>query len=193
MRKVSTRFLFCLFLVLAVVGTCGNEAFGQGQVTGSITGIVTDQSGATIAGAKIIALNTVTNLKRETVSGSDGFYRFDLLPVGVYDVFAELEGFKKAVSSKISLSVNDVLRVDLKMEVGQVTEVVTIEGGPAAINTENSTLGRTVDNRTLTDLPVLSGAAGRNPLALAPLQAGVVAGGQVGPFSVNGQRAQSNN
>ncbi|HJP93778.1 MAG TPA: hypothetical protein VJ875_17595, partial [Pyrinomonadaceae bacterium] len=58
---------------------------------------------------------------------------------------------------------------------------------------ETSVVGRTVDNRTLNDLPILAGAGGRNPLQLAPLQAGVMPAGQVGPFSVNGQRAQSNN
>ena len=93
----------------------------------------------------------------------------------------------------MALSVNDSLTFDVKLEIGQVSEVVTVSEAPSAVNTETSVMGRTVDNRTLNDLPILSGANGRNPLALAPLQAGVMPAGQVGPFSVNGQRAQSNN
>src|SRR4029079_17917973 len=78
--------------------------------------------------------------------------------------------------------------------VGQLNETVTITGSAAElVNTTTSVMGRTVDNRTLNDLPILSGAGGRKRLALAPLQAGVMPAGQVGPFSVNGQRAQSNN
>ena len=74
----------------------------------------------------------------------------------------------------MALSVNDSLTLDLKLEVGQVSEVVTVSEAPSAVNTETSVIGRTVDNRTLNDLPILSGANGRNPLALAPLQAGVM-------------------
>ena len=163
------------------------------QNTGTITGTVQDQSGAVIAGANVRAQNPATNFTRETTSGTNGFYRFDQLPVGTYTLTAEATGFKRSVTQQVALSVNDTLTLDLRLEVGQVTETVTVSEAPSAVNTETSVLGRTVDNRTLNDLPILSGANGRNPLALAPLQAGVIPAGQVGPFSVNGQRAQSNN
>jgi len=164
-----------------------------GQNTGTISGTVQDQSGAVVAGANVKAQNPATNFSRETVSATNGFYRFDQLPVGTYTISTEAAGFKKSVTQSIALSVNDALTLDIKLEVGQVSEVVTVSEAPSAVNTETSVVGRTVDNRTLNDLPILSGAGGRNPLALAPLQAGVMPAGQVGPFSVNGQRAQSNN
>jgi hypothetical protein len=164
-----------------------------GQNTGTISGTVQDQSGAVVAGANVTAQNPATNFSRETVSATNGFYRFDQLPVGTYTITTEAAGFKKSITQSIALSVNDALTLDIKLEVGQVSEVVTVSEAPSAVNTETSVLGRTVDNRTLNDLPILSGANGRNPLALAPLQAGVMPAGQVGPFSVNGQRAQSNN
>ncbi len=164
-----------------------------GQNTGTISGTVQDQSGAVVAGANVKAQNPATNFSRETVSATNGFYRFDQLPVGTYTISTEAAGFKKSVTQSVALSVNDALTLDIKLEVGQVSEVVTVSEAPSAVNTETSVLGRTVDNRTLNDLPILSGANGRNPLALAPLQAGVMPAGQVGPFSVNGQRAQSNN
>jgi carboxypeptidase family protein/TonB-dependent receptor-like protein len=164
-----------------------------GQNTGTISGTVQDQSGAVVAGANVKAQNPATNFSRETTSATNGFYRFDQLPVGTYTISVEAAGFKKSVSQGVALSVNDALTLDLKLEVGQVSEIVTVSEAPSAVNTETSVLGKTVDNRTLNDLPILSGAGGRNPLALAPLQAGVMPAGQVGPFSVNGQRAQSNN
>ena len=187
MKKNSTHLLmlFAAFFVFASVAL--------GQNTGSISGTVQDQSGAVVAGATVKAQNPATNFSKETVSGTNGFYRLDQLPVGNYSINVEATGFKKAVTTQVPLSVNDSLTLDLKLEVGQVSESVTISEAPSAVNTETSVMGKTVDNRTLNDLPILSGAGGRNPLALAPLQAGVLPAGQVGPFAVNGQRAQSNN
>ena len=193
MRKSKIHLLFFLTAVLSIIGTFSLPALGQGRVTGTISGMVSDQGGAVVQGAKVTALNTSTGFKQETVTGADGFYRLDLLPVGAYTVTTEASGFKKSVNTAVNLSVDDTLRVDFKLDPGQISEVVNVSVSPSIVNTETSTLGKVVDNRSLTDLPVLSGAGGRNPLQLAPLQAGVVAAGQVGPFSVNGQRAQSNN
>src|SRR5262245_42380410 len=201
MRKGKT--LFVILAALSVIGIFSIPALGQGRVTGTITGVVTDPTGAIIQGAKVTALNKANGFKQETATDSNGFYRLDLLPVGAYSVtIAPTAGFKQAVNNAINLSVNDVLRVDFKLETGQVSEVVTVSDSPSIVNTETSTLGKVVDNKTLTDLPVLSAAAGgRNPLQLAPRQSGVVAtadigaqvGAQVGPFAVNGQRSQANN
>jgi Carboxypeptidase regulatory-like domain len=201
MRKGKT--LFVILVALLVIGIFSIPAHGQGRVTGTITGVVTDPTGAVIQGAKVTAVNNATGFKQETVTNTDGFYRLDLLPVGAYSVMiAPTAGFKQSVNNVINLSVNDVLRVDFKLETGQVSEVVTVSDSPSIVNTETSTLGKVVDNRTLSDLPVLSAAAGgRNPLQLAPLQSGVIAtgqiaaqvGAQVGPFAVNGQRSQANN
>src|SRR6185369_10002773 len=180
-----------LVLLFSAVFVFTSVALGQN--TGTISGTVQDQSGAVVAGANVRAQNPATNFARETTSATNGFYRFDQLPVGTYTVSVEAAGFKKSVTQGVALSVNDALTLEFKLEVGQVSEIVTVSEAPSAVNTETSVLGKTVDNRTLNDLPILSGAGGRNPLALAPLQAGVMPAGQVGPFSVNGQRAQSNN
>lgn len=192
MRKFFTHTVMPFLGVLVVVGLFSSVAFGQGT-TGAIAGTVQDQSGAAVAGATVTATDPASSFKKDVVTSTEGYYRLDLLPVGVYTITAEASGFKRAVINEIRLNVSDVRSVDVKMEVGQVTEEVNVTAAQATVDTETSILGRTVDNRTLNDLPVLSGAAGRNPLQLAPLQAGVLAAGQVGPFSVNGQRAQSNN
>jgi hypothetical protein len=187
MKKKIIRLVFsfgALFVFTSVA---------LGQNTGTISGTVQDQSGAVIAGANVKAQNPATNFTRATTSATNGFYRFDQLPVGTYNISVEAAGFKRSVTQSVALSVNDALTLDIKLEVGEVSEVVTVSEAPSAVNTETSVVGRTVDNRTLNDLPILSGAGGRNPLQLAPLQAGVMPAGQVGPFSVNGQRAQSIN
>lgn len=193
MRNKKTHLMLFPLALFLIFCSLSLSAFGQGRVTGTITGMVSDQTGGVIQGARVTAVNTATNLKKESVTGADGYFRIDLLPVGPYSVTTEANGFKKSVNSQINLSVNDTLRVDFKMEAGEISEVVTVSDAPPIVNTESSTLGKVVDNRTLSDLPVLTGAGGRNPLQLAPLQSGVVAAGQVGPFAVNGQRAQANN
>lgn len=188
MRKFFTGSLF-LFAFLFLMAPA---AFGQN--TGMISGTVNDQSGAVVSGASVKAQNSGTGYSREATSTATGAYRIDQLPVGTYSLTVEASGFKKTVVPNVAVSVNDAITLDINLEVGAVSEIVTITGGAAElVNTETSVMGKTVDNRTLNDLPILSGAGGRNPLALAPLQAGVIPAGQVGPFSVNGQRAQSNN
>lgn len=188
MHRMSTRLLFGFTLVFLFASAA------VAQNTGNISGTVQDQSGAVVAGATVTAQNPATSFSRETTSETNGTYRFDQLPVGTYSITAEATGFKKTVLLNNALSVNDALTIDINLEVGQVSEIVTVSGGAVElVNTTTSVMGKTVDNRTLNDLPILSGAGGRNPLALAPLQAGVLPAGQVGPFSVNGQRAQSNN
>jgi carboxypeptidase family protein len=202
MKKRKTHLMLFLLTLFSIIWALSPSTLGQGRVTGTITGMVSDQTGSVIQGAKVTAVNIATNFKKETVAGADGYYRIDLLPVGTYSITTEANGFKKSVNSQINLSVNDVLRIDFKLETGLISEVVTVSDAPPIVNTESSTLGKVVDNKTLSDLPVLSAAGGgRNPLQLAPLQSGVVAtgqigptvGAQVGPFAVNGQRSQANN
>src|SRR5262245_50321797 len=109
MKKSNTLFL--TLAALLVMGVFSIEALGQGRVTGTITGVVTDPTGAVIQGAKVTALNNATGFKQETVTDSNGFYRLDFLPVGAYKVTIEpTAGFKQAVNDAINLSVNDVLR-----------------------------------------------------------------------------------
>jgi len=185
------RFFSHLPLLFGLLVVMATTALAQN--TGLITGTVTDQSGAVVAGANVTAHNPATDFNRTAVTAANGTYRLDQLPVGIYSISVEASGFKKTVNTDVKLSLNDALTFDVKLEVGQLNEVVNITEAPSPVNTETSTLGKTIDNKTLNDLPLLAGAAGRNPLALAPLQAGVMPAGQVGPFSVNGQRAQSNN
>jgi len=109
----------------------------------------------------------------------------------MYTLSVTSTGFKKVTASERRISVGDTLRQDITLEVGAVAETVVVEDSGVAVNTIDGQLGKVQTQITL--LPVLSGAGGRNILALATTQPGVVVGGQVGPLSVNGQRAQANN
>lgn len=140
------------------------------NITATIIGNVTDQSGAPIPGASVVARNSDTGLTRTAPSGEDGGYRFEFLPVGNYVVeVTATSGFKKAVQEGIVLRIGDISRVDMTLEVGAVSEQVTITTAPPEINTTSSELGRTVQTAEIENLPLVE----RNVYALLDLTPGV--------------------
>jgi Carboxypeptidase regulatory-like domain/TonB-dependent Receptor Plug Domain len=170
-------------------------AWGQG-LTGTISGIVKDPTGAVVPNAAVTAKNAGTNAEATARTDAEGYYRIANLPPGNYVVFVEAAGFRKMARPPQLVTVAANVRVDFGLEIGLVSEVVTVSGNAVQVNSEDAQMGR-----SLTDIPALpniSGAGGRNPLNLMALQPGIVStsGGPsttVGQFSVNGQRAQSNN
>jgi len=116
--------------------------------TATIVGTISDPSGAQIPAATITVRNVDTGLRRTVVSGDDGSYRIEFLPVGNYAVeVTATSGFKKAFRDGIVLRVNDTARVDFALEVGTVAEVVTVSTDTPEVNTTSSELGRTVQSR----------------------------------------------
>ncbi|MBV8831556.1 MAG: carboxypeptidase regulatory-like domain-containing protein, partial [Acidobacteriaceae bacterium] len=165
-------------------------------VRGTILGTVTDSSGAVIKGATVTARQTATGLVRTEVTNDVGEYSIPQLPVGPYLVTVEQTGFKKTERTGIELRVDDRLRIDVTLPVGQLTETVAVEATNPVVNTDSSTLGNVVDNRKVTQLPL----NGRNFLQLNLLVPGANQGvkgsqnqTQGGSISVNGAREQSNN
>ena len=138
--------------------------------TGQIMGTVKDASGAVMAGAKVTLTNQGTNLTRETTTNETGDYVFPLLPVGVYSVSAEQQGFKVAKQSDITLLVNQVMRVNLDLAVGEVTQTIDVQATTAAIDSETAGIGQSVTQRQVVDLPL----NGRNFLSLLFLGNGAV-------------------
>jgi Carboxypeptidase regulatory-like domain/TonB dependent receptor len=143
----------------------------SGQVTtATIVGTVTDPGGAVVPNAQVTARNTDTGLSRTVASNDEGSYRIEFLPVGKYNVEVTLTGFKKALVSDIVLQVNDTVRVDVAMNVGQVSETVTIsEAATAAVNTNTPEIGRTIQSAEITALPLVE----RNVYTLLDLTPGV--------------------
>ncbi len=145
------------------------------DVTGSILGVVRDPSQAVVKGVHIRITNTQTNLSQETVSADDGSYRFLALPVGNYTLNATLTGFQHFSTTDIVLQVNDQLRIDIALKVGNVNEQMTVAADAVQVETESTQLGDVIDSKKMLALPL----NGRSYLDLLGLQAGVAPSGSV--------------
>src|ERR1051325_5900549 len=130
--------------------------------TSRITGRVLDSKQASIAGASVTITNEATNVSQTQTTTEAGVYAFEALPVGNYTVTVEQSGFKKFVKTGNHLEVNNPLTVDVVLEIGQLSEVVTVQGGPEQLQTANATIGNVVEQKAIETLPL----NGRNPLAL---------------------------
>lgn len=192
-----TKQVVSLGLVFAFLACLPPRATAQ-TATGQITGSITDTSGALVTAARIRITNTLTGLTRETSTSDLGTYAVPLLPVGTYLVSAEKDGFKLAASSDNELKVDQVLRVDLRMELGALTESVEVRGRTVALDTETASIGHVITEKQVTELPL----NGRNFLQLLFLGNGAVqtSGEQGGmrqgagdAISINGSRPTSNN
>jgi len=138
--------------------------------TGSIAGIVSDQTGALIPGADIVVKNTGTGVSRTTVTGRNGRYEFPSLPVGNYEVSATVAGFQTSIRSGIELTVGRNAVVNLSLQVGEVTQVVTVTGEAPLIETTTATVSSLVQEQQVLDLPLNN----RDLNQLAFLQPGVL-------------------
>ncbi|MGA3264682.1 MAG: carboxypeptidase-like regulatory domain-containing protein, partial [Terracidiphilus sp.] len=164
--------------------------------TGTITGTVTDRSGAVIPRARVVVINEETNAKREAETNEAGDYTVALLPPGRYRVAVESAGFHRSVFQGVGLDVDQTVRVDFALRIGAVTEEVRVNDTPPIVQTDTSALGQVVNNRLVQELPLNE----RNFLSFTLLVPGsqMPAQGsqnatQGGAISVNGAREQSNN
>lgn len=168
------------------------------DATGRIIGVIYDPSGAVIADAHISVTNVATHISRNTTSDSAGFYQVLALPIGYYTVSAEHQGFTSETTAESKLEINQTLKIDLKMQVGSTSDSVTVESNAGAVETINPTLGSTVSDRAVQDMPL----NGRDALDLVALQPGVLPADNPGngqgnlgttlAFSVGGGRSDSN-
>ncbi|HEY7393000.1 MAG TPA: carboxypeptidase-like regulatory domain-containing protein, partial [Bryobacteraceae bacterium] len=138
-----------------------------GQTLGEISGRVSDSSGSGVPGAALTLVNTSTNATRQGVSGDDGFYDFPSVPPGVYSLKTEHSGFKSATTTNVEVQVQQSVRLDFTLEVGQVTESVQVEAAADLLQSENATVGTVVETKSITELP-LNGREYLNLVTLAP-------------------------
>ncbi len=141
----------------------GIAAAQQGR--GTVSGTVTDQSGATVKGAKISITNTGTNAAVVTESNGEGFFTSPPLIVGTYRIEAEKTGFKKEVRLGLNLQVDQHAEIALQMQVGSVGETISVTAEAALVNTENASTGQVIENKSVVELPL----NGRNAFALVAL------------------------
>ena len=170
------------------------------EISASITGVVSDPSGAVIAGAAVTATDLDRGTNYPTTTNVAGVYLYPRLLPGRYEVRVESKGFKTITRSDISLEVNQRARVDVAMEVGSVTESVQVTGEPPLLQTDTTIVGTTVSSNTLSNTPLLS----RNFITLTLLAPGVTTTNPAGfnndqrttgggrPY-VNGNRKEANN
>ncbi len=180
-------------LLLAVLFLSATQLPAQ-TATGVITGSLTDSTGAVIPSAKVTLTDQQTNQAREQMSNESGIYEFRALPRGNYTLSAELDGFKKEEVTGIQLTVAQTLRLDVQMEVGALTEQVTVEATAGLVQVGDANLSQVIDEKRVRELPL----NGRNFMQLAFLSSGIVTAGRAsatqrqanyGPaFSAGGQR-----
>src|SRR6185369_15946085 len=180
MRKTVSRVAVSLLFT---------AAFGWSQTsTGTIIGTVADGTGAVIAAARIAVVNTGTNAKLEVLSNEEGSYTAPLLPPGAYSVTVTAQGFKSFERSGIQLRVQQQARVDIVLQVGGVSESVSVSADAAVVESTASSIGKVVDNKRILELPLNT----RNVYSLVNLTPGVT--GSIGnahnavSYSVNGAR-----
>jgi len=202
MKQISTCFC-CLLLLFAVfvpiMGTL-QQASAQ-EVTASITGTISDPSGAAIAGATVTATSQERGVAYTGTTNDSGLYRISQLPVGTYDLKVEKSGFALASHPAFVLTLNQVARVDVTLKVGQTSETVEVTGAAPVMETDTTQVDTVINAATNDNLPLAS----RNYVQLTLLAPGAVStdpssfnsgnntGGYGGRPLINGNREQANN
>jgi outer membrane receptor protein involved in Fe transport len=160
-RSFSALTFSALFL--------GVSAFAQ-NTNGRVIGMITDPQGAAVAGAKVTVTNLSTNVPWNAVSDGAGAYQVLDVPIGKYSVTVENAGFKKAITEPQELTINQSLRIDVRLKVGAISETVQVQSEAVQVETVNPTVGGTVAGAPIQDLPL----NGREVLDLAFTQPGVL-------------------
>jgi carboxypeptidase family protein/TonB-dependent receptor-like protein len=196
-RRGLVTIVFFLMLALGLAWA---------SITGSISGVVSDPSGAVITGAKVVAINVDTGVRTTLTTDSKGFYNFASLPVGTYDLEISQMGFRTFKKTGLVIDANSALRADATLPVGAINEKVEVSTDTVHVETESTQMGEVISGKTMTAVP-LNGRAFTDLLALQPgvspynstdtgmtgindrpVDGGLNAGNQ----SVNGQREAAN-
>src|SRR4051812_36277703 len=195
MQRVIRLSGVCLFALAWVLVSAAPAAaqFDRGQISGTVK----DAQGAVVPGATVTVTNTQTQIARNTVTDSSGFFTVPNLAPGRYDISAELEGFKKAVRTGVQLDAASALTMDFALDTGALTESVTVTADTAALQTDTG-LRKTIESKDIEQLSF----SGRNPIGVVGLKPGVIGGSfnnysfsdlGNGGFTINGSRSDENN
>jgi hypothetical protein len=189
--------------VLAIVLTFAMAtAAAFAAITGSISGTVTDPSGAVVPNVTVVATDQQTGVKHSVVSDARGFYSFPALDVGVYTVSTSQPGFEKSAAADIKVDANSAIRTDIQLKVGAQTETVAVTANQLQIETQSTQMGEVIESQKITSVP-LNGRSYTDLLALQPgvspysattegNSGGVSGDLNPGNVSINGGRESSN-
>jgi carboxypeptidase family protein/TonB-dependent receptor-like protein len=163
------RPAFACLMALLLTTLLSLGALAQIQ-NGQVSGDITDQSGAAIANAKVTIKNQATDLTFTAASNQQGHFNANQVPVGVYRVTVEAQGFKSESHTNVQVNAGSIAHADYKLQVGAVSEVVEVTGAPPTVNTEDSKLGQVVGSTQVANLPL----NGRNVYDLIQMAPGAV-------------------
>lgn len=163
-RIPGPRPLAFLIIALLVAGAA------YAAVTASISGTVTDSSGAAVVGATVTATNVATAVAVSQQTNSQGYYSFQSLPLGTYTIEVAQKGFKSYKQTGLVLDVNSALVVDVSLQVGQNTETVEVSSSALHVDTASTQMGEVIEGKQMTDVPLVT----RSYTDLLALQPGVV-------------------
>lgn len=192
--KMSNRFYVVLSLAILVLGMLATSAVNAQLVSGDVTGTILDKSGAVIPNATVEAVNTATGVKTTVQANEVGEYRFNNLPVGIYNISASATNFATTTINGFRVELNKTVTQQITLEVRGTTVSVEVSGALPALDTTTSTLASTFQEKQLADLP--STSSGSGILNLSLMSAGVASSGGMGAGSgpsVGGQRPRNNN
>ena len=170
MKKISVILCWLSFSLVCPVALLAQTTSTE------ILGTVTDVSGAAVPGATVTILRVATGEKREAVTSPSGDYSFPLIEIGEYAVTAQLTGFKTQERKNVAVQLQQKVRVNFVMEVGQISETVEVTAAAVTLKTDDAAVGQVIDNRRVVELPL----NGRNIGSLAVLTPGVQYGSRVG-------------
>jgi hypothetical protein len=162
MRRTFLPLLFVALLLGSAVAWAG--------ITGSISGIVTDASGSVVPNVSVTATDTDTGVQSVVKTDGSGFYNFSDLPIGNYDVAVRQPGFKTYSKTGVHIDANSAIRLDVKLEVGEVTEKVMVTTDALQVETQSTQMGEVINSQKITAVPL----NGRDFTNLLNLQPGVV-------------------
>jgi hypothetical protein len=180
------------YLLLFAIGITGVQPVLAQLGSATISGSVSDSTGGTVAGATVTVVNADTSFKRVTTTNSVGQYSVPGLTPGAYNLSVELQGFKKFQQTGMTLQVDQNAEINVILEVGQLTEIVEIQGQAPLVESTSASMGAVIDTQKITQLPL----NGRNFVQLALLVPGANTGApgatNGGGFSVGGARSEQN-
>ncbi|MBI5283230.1 MAG: TonB-dependent receptor [Candidatus Solibacter usitatus] len=165
---MSKRLCGIAFLVAAFSAV----TFGQLATTTSLVGTISDSTGKVIPRAKVTAVETSSATSYSTSTNEQGYYSIEFIRPGTYSVTVEQPGFQKTTSTGIEVSINQVVRTNVTLAVGALTQSVTVEAAVTAIKTDDASVSEVLSSRQIAELPL----NGRDPMMLAVTTPGVLAG-----------------
>ena len=195
MRRADVFSIRVCVWALIVIALAVSPVFAQVD-TGSITGTVTDPSGAVVSGAKVTLTNEGTGAALTTTTGTDGIYKFSPVHIGSYKLEVTSTGFQTTTQSGVTVNIGSTVGLNFSLKPGSQTETVEVTGAAPVLQTQDASVGQVVDQRAVNDLPL----NGRNFTFLAQLVQGVNTpqpdtrgNAASGAFSANGFRPAQNN